>query len=348
MTALAQEKFEELLTTADGLPIPLQDVRITGHLNDLLSEITIKQTFCNREKVNIEAIYTFPLPMDAVLLDLTISLANRTLKGVAVEKREAEEKYEDAITDGNTVVMLQQPEPGLFTMNLGNLQAGETAIIRFTYVLLHKWNGNLLRFFLPTTIAPRYGDPQKAGLDPHQEPSVDLVIDHRFTLDISVTGRLHGTQIESPSHNIEIEREESVTTVGLKLSDASMDRDFILLFRDQMESRFSAAVDVDPEGYVLSGSFNPIFSCEEADSPRSIKIVVDCSGSMNGVSIRQTRKALVRILDSLRPQDTFNIILFGSQCRPLFSSQVKPSTFNLTRARRMARNLQADMGGTEI
>ena len=51
----------------------------------------MSQTYRNDEQVNIEAVYTFPLPLDAVLLDLQVEIGGRILKGVVVEKKAAEE-----------------------------------------------------------------------------------------------------------------------------------------------------------------------------------------------------------------------------------------------------------------
>lgn len=75
--------------------------------------------------------YTFPLPLDAVLLDLDIVIGNRHLKGAVVEKRAAETKYEDAVESGDAAVMLEELEPGMYTMNVGNLLPRENVTITF-------------------------------------------------------------------------------------------------------------------------------------------------------------------------------------------------------------------------
>jgi Ca-activated chloride channel family protein len=76
--------------------VALEGVEVRGHLKGLLVEATVIQTYRNLEEVNIEAVYTFPLPLDAVLLELTMVLNGRTLRGVVQPKREAEEHYEEA------------------------------------------------------------------------------------------------------------------------------------------------------------------------------------------------------------------------------------------------------------
>jgi len=184
--------------------VALEGVAVEARLQGLLSEVTVTQTYRNLEATNIEATYTFPLPLDAVLLELTLELNGRQLQGVVQPKAQAEQRYEEAIDDGDTAVLLQQIEPGTFSMNLGNLLAGETAVIRFRYAQLHRWQGDRLRFHLPTTIAPRYGDPLAAGFAPHQVPEHALTADHGFTLQLEIAGQLAQADFECPSHPVAV------------------------------------------------------------------------------------------------------------------------------------------------
>lgn len=68
-------------------------------MENLLCEVLVCQVHRNMEKINIETVYTFPLQLDAVLLDISIKIKTKMLKGVVIEKSEAEDKYEEAITD---------------------------------------------------------------------------------------------------------------------------------------------------------------------------------------------------------------------------------------------------------
>lgn len=112
-------KLASALTGLESERVALCDVAVSAVLQDLLAEVTVSQTYRNDERTNIEAVYTFPLPLDAVLLDLEVDIGGRVLKGVVVEKKAAEEKYEDAVEAGDAAVMLEAIEPGLYTMNVG-------------------------------------------------------------------------------------------------------------------------------------------------------------------------------------------------------------------------------------
>ena len=128
-----------------------------------------------------------------------------------------------------------------------------------------------------------------------------------------------------------------------------MDRDVVLEARAAGADAGRALLDRDDGDWVVLASFRPDFP-DPADGgvPRCLKIVVDCSGSMSGDSIEQVRIAGERILDSLRPGDLFDIVAFGTGHRALFGRAMPASPGNVDRAREFVRDLDADLGGTEI
>ena len=330
--------------------IPLKGMHIHAELQDLLSEVSIIQTFTNEEDRPIEAVYTFPLPLDAVLLSFSVTLGVKYLIGVVQERKQAEEDYEEAISEGNTAIMLQQLESGLYTVNVGNLVPNETAIITFRYTQLHHWTNDVLRWHVPTVLAPRYGQPD---VEPHQVPDIDLTVEHPYTLSVSIQGLLGNAIIESPSHAIEIQVHNETTKVQLKEGRSFLDRDLILNFR-LTSDKVSAVCDRDIEGYVALASFYPSLpeitdQCATKDNqPRLIKLLVDCSGSMEGESIGQTRIALLNILDSLNERDRFSLIRFGSTIVQEIYKPLQATKANIVLARNVVAKMDADLGGTEI
>jgi len=219
-----------------------------------------------------------------------------------IEKSGAEDRYEDAITEGDTAIMLEQIEPGLYAMNVGNLQPEDEIDISITYSELYNWKDNSLRFFLPTTIAPRYGDPESVRIQPHQIPEYDLMTDNPFSLKLTVLGKLADAFFHSPSHLIQITKDSDKTVISLKDGRGLMDRDFILNIVLESEKKDFALFGRDGDGYVTLASFYPKFPDVREKAPRDINIIVDCSGSMAGDSIAQARKALYEIIDLLRPE----------------------------------------------
>lgn len=335
-----------------GARVALKTTHVEAALHDLLARVTLTQVYVNEENTPIEAVYTFALPLSATLLDLSVRLGERELTALAVEKSQAEERYEDAMTDGDTAVMLQEVEPGLYSVNVGNLLPGETAAIRLGFAQVHRFLDDHLRFHLPTTLAPRYGSPEAAGLQPHQAPETVLDSGLKFSLQMRITGALGQAELRSPSHDVAVQRQEGGLLVSLARETAPMDRDFVLLVepRELPAAMALCAPDMvaGPQARAVLAAFLPRLDDSHAQSPLNLKILVDCSGSMGGDSIAQAREALLRILDSLRPGDFFSLTLFGSgQCR-LFESQTPVNGDSLELARDFTRRMDADMGGTEL
>ena len=334
------------LITADQ-PV-LQAVEYAVELADLVAEVKVKQTYENPGDTNIEAVFTFPMPLDAVFLGLHVQIGQRGLAGVVMPRAQGEETYEEAVSDGDAAFMLEQAGPGLYTLNAGNILPGEQVEIDLRYTQLLAWQEDALRFFLPTTLAPRYGDPQQAGLQEHQVPDVAIGANNSCQIQLNATGRLARGTFHSPSHPITVQAAEHETRVMLTKDRTWMDRDFVLHIDCPASDRVFALAETGPEETVVLASFQPILDSPRDARPRAIQIVVDCSGSMGGDSIAQARVALREILAMLHPQDYFNIIRFGSRSKALFPSLVPADAQHLDQARGELICMDADMGGTEI
>ena len=334
------------LSVADSTAkLPLKGVRVDACIRDLFCDVTVEQRYENTESKPIEAVYTFALPLDAVLLDVEVMLADRNLRGTIVPKAEAEEKYERAMVNGDAAIRLELLEPGLYGMSLGNLLAGESATISFRYGQLLRWNGDAIRFHIPTTIAPRYGEPQVA---PHHVPPMDLLAENRFTLGVQIAGLLAGAAIDCPTHRLTTRQDKGAVKLELASGESFMDRDVVLNLRLAEGAHSSAVCVAHAQGRVALLSWRPAFPATDIVAPRTCKIVVDCSGSMNGDSIVQARLALARIVESLRSQDRFDIIRFGSTSESLFGAMRFAKDADRERALEFASSMQADLGGTEI
>ena len=187
-----------MLKSVSGQPMALQSVTARGTARGLLFELTVEQRYRNPGTKNVEAVYTFPLPFEASLLDLDVQLGEHKLSAVVVERQEAEGRYEKAIDKGDTAIMLERAGDGLCTLNLGNLMAGEIAIIRYRYAQLLRFEHGIVRLAVPTVIAPRYGDPGQAGLEPHQVPTTDIAVEYPFALTLDLHGDIAVGKLSSP------------------------------------------------------------------------------------------------------------------------------------------------------
>nr|XP_020030787.1 inter-alpha-trypsin inhibitor heavy chain H1 isoform X2 [Castor canadensis] len=66
---------------------------------------------------------------------------------------------------------------------------------------------------------------------------------------------------------------------------------------------------------------------------KNLVFVIDISGSMEGQKVKQTKEALLKILGDMRPEDYFDLVLFGSQVQLWRGSLAQASEANLQAAR---------------
>lgn len=341
------------LETRDGQEVSLLGVKVSGNLRGLMFEANVEQRFCNPGDKNVELVYSFPLPWGAVLLGVDVLLGEKHLTGAVIEKKQAEARYEEAISEGNAAIMLEKNHDHSYSLNLGNLAAREHCTITLRYAQTLQFEQRGLRLLIPTVIAPRYGDAQQeGGLMPHQAPSHNLTVDHPFELELRLHGALAQARVASPSHPVGVAHGHSeqggVLTLSLARSE-SLDRDFVLVV-DQLvhDSVVIAAQDcVEPGRVVVMASFCPRIPKQSASST-AVKILVDCSGSMAGDSIDAAKRALQAVVRQLGAGDRFSLSRFGSTVEHRSRGLWKATETTKLAAQRWVGALKADLGGTEM
>ena len=246
-----------VMTTAQEEPVCLRAVSVRAKVHDLLSQTRVTQVYENSESGPIETVYTFPFPVDGVLTGVEVKIGERELFGRAVEKRAAEQEYEECLVKGDSPVMLERLESGLYTLNVGNLLPGERAEISVEFVEVLRVARGAVRYELPTTLGVWYGRPEEVGLEPHQVPEHSLFADNRFSFEMDITGLLAGTGISSPSHQVQVAAKEDGVRVSLSRELARMDRDFVLTMEAGSISPHFAVSAPTEEGDVGSGRVHP-------------------------------------------------------------------------------------------
>jgi len=155
--------------------------------------------------------------------------------------------------------------------------------------------------------------------------------------------------ISSPYHAVDVSGEGPTRKVTLADGAVPANRDF--------ELRWSAAGNGPTLGlfrqthgeldYVMATITPPSVQQISEPPPREMIFVIDNSGSMAGSSMPAARQSLLYALETLRPQDRFNIIRFDDTITELFHTAVPASDFYLERAKTFTHGLEAE-GGTEM
>ncbi|HAE40053.1 MAG TPA: hypothetical protein DCG57_15700, partial [Candidatus Riflebacteria bacterium] len=341
-----------LVDKVSGAEVALQAVAVKGELTGLTCHWTITQKFTNHEKKAIEAQYVFPLPADATLHALKISTGDKTIVACTEEREKAFEDYDEAISEGNGAYLLDQERRDVFALNLGNLLPGQEVTIQISMFQLLQAHATGARVAFPVALVPKYFPARNiAEITEWERIQPDYVekVPYGFSYLLKIVQSSAIKSVESPGHPIGVSYENNVAGVALAQTNAMPDADVVVSFElaDKFCPMLTSAFLNDRE-HLLFEVF-PDFGDQSVDpAAKEAVFIVDCSGSMQGDSIREARNALQLCLRSLNEGDTFQVYCFGSSWRQLFKeSQIFGNDTLKTAADAIAR-IDADMGGTEI
>ncbi|MDH4382026.1 MAG: VIT and VWA domain-containing protein [Gammaproteobacteria bacterium] len=334
------------LVDDEGNQVALKGVHVEGHLEGLMLVMKLRQQYRNDTERNLETVYTFPLAFGATLLGLNVEIGGRRLHGAVIGAPEARERYEAALEDGDTPVMVEKASEGLFTANLGNLMPGESVVIELEYAQLLRFEQGRIRLTVPTVIAQRYGDPQAKGrLKPHETAAVDPLADYAFSLRLRLLGAIARARVSCPSHRISTALTNDGVDVLLERGGL-LDRDFILNLENLWGFSCASRAADGPQTAVLA-SFCPDLG-PQTPQPVALKVLVDCSGSMAGDSIESAKRALHDILQQLSKDDYFAYSRFGSTLVHHHKTLIAGAPANLPGLAQLVARTDANLGGTEM
>lgn len=323
---------------------PLATTGLTVTIVDLLAEYELRHTFRNEGKRAIEAVYSFPVPLDAAFIGMTATIAGEALAAQVISAPRAAGRYDDAIADGDSAVLLERLEPGMLCVNLGNLKPGEEGEIVLRFAAALAAADRTARFSLPLVHRPRYG---RSRLDERVRPENDFAVEHSITAEIRVRGMLADRPVQCASERARFEHHDHETLV--RLDQAALDRDLVLRF-DLGDAPLAAGHLVADGDQVLGiVQFSVPDDRDVADAlPLDLCLVLDGSGSMSGDSIAQSRECVRAIAWALHDDDRVQVLRFGSSVVPLFRRPLRVSARVRDALAQLASVVDSDLGGTEM
>ena len=357
------------------------DSAIHVSVSGMIATVTIEQAFRNDTSGYVEGVYAFPMSDNAAVRFLEMEIGERRIVGKVREKEEASRLYDAARREGKKASLVEQQRPNLFTNRVANIGPGETIRVRMEYVEPVRLAGEVFSLRLPTTLTARYmpgrivGEelteegpalrinpylgwaantdevPDAAAISPtqHRQAGSDIAPINPLVITATLDMGMPLASVESPYHDIALTRRSGVYTLALSNGPVEMDRDF--------ELRWSAAGEAPSLGlfrqghgeldYVMATITPPSAGPSGQVPPREMIFVIDNSGSMAGGSMDAARRSLLYALETLRPEDRFNIIRFDDTMEMLFPASALAKGRDLQRAISFTHGLDAQ-GGTEM
>ncbi len=358
---------------ATQIPAVRLGTDIVANVSGQTARVIVTQAFRNTSDQWMEATYLYPLPDNGAVDTLKMVVGSRIFDGVIKPKEIAQEMYEEAKENGQKAALVEQHRPNMFRNSIANVGPGETVLVQIEFQAPIAQVAGDYSLRMPLVVGPRYlagndnggsdtttGSLYNAALlvgaadltAPTADP--DMVARAGGGLNpVSITVNLDpgftAGAISSPYHAINIAGEGPTRTVSLADGSIPANRDF--------ELRWSASGGAPELGlfrqthseldYVMATITPPSAQTAREAPPREMVFVIDNSGSMAGESMPAARRSLLYALETLRPQDSFNIIRFDDTITNLFGASVTANDRNLARAKTFTHALNAN-GGTQM
>jgi len=351
---------------------PLKHTDVRAGISGFLARVTVTQIFSNTAAENVEAVYTFPLPQDAAVDDMTIQIGDRTVRGLIKRREEARAIYEHAKNTAHVAALLDQERPNIFTQSVANILPGAQVTVTISYVETLRYDAGSYEFVFPMVVGPRYIPGQAIGQqgggwapDTNRVPDASRITPwlaakgtragHDISLELALDAGIPIQELHSKTHVINVDR-QSASRATVRLVDEAVipNKDFILRY-DVAGEQIADAVLTSPSpgrskgaGGFFTMILQPPARLPESDiQPKELVFVLDTSGSMAGFPLEQAKRVISRALDELYPGDTFNLITFSGDTHIVFPEPVYPTAENIRKAKAVLAG-RTGGGGTEM
>lgn len=340
--ALAAPARSAGLLIAEGglggvLDIKEQNVHVT--INNGIAITEIDQTFVNTEQRVVEALYTFPVPKGASVSNFSMWIGGKEIIGEVVEKERARQIYESYKQQRRDPGLLEQVDFKRFEMRIFPIPVGAEQRVKLAYYQELDADNDWATYVYPLATMSRPGINQKTT--GHLSVTVDV------KSEVPLVG------MESPSHGDKVvvaKHGENYWRASLENPAGSLDRDVVLTYHCERPTTgfdvITSKAKNEPGVFQLSLAVGK--ELEELNKGMDYVFVLDVSGSMGfDGKLPVSRSSLRSFIDSLGPEDKFDVIAFNITPTTLFNESRPANEENLKQAVAFLDSQQA-RGGTVL
>lgn len=329
----------------DPAILTLDEMTVNISIDNQFARVRVVQIFGNRTNSIQEGRYVFLIPTTAAISDFAVWDGDMRIPGVILEKRRAEEIYDDlALQAIDPGLLSQDDEEGAataFTVQITPIPAYGTKRLELEYSEVLRVD-NLESYFSFPFKPSEYGTQTVGHLE------IRLQIASRFPMtDLNLKSKAYpfnfienAPQFKSATFEASGVQltEDLAFSYGLTVPQTAFE---FLAYRaperiTANDLRDPRLAERDPDGYFEAGVvFNESGRRPGDTQPppsRSILVMLDTSLSMQWEKLDRAYEATEALLRSLQPQDTFNVMLFNDDVAAFSEKAVDARADEIERA----------------
>jgi Ca-activated chloride channel family protein len=336
--AVAQDTSGTLVPAGGGAPLDIESQEVQVRIDNGIAVTTITQIFRNNRSNPLEAVYSFPVPIDASVSNFSMWINGKEVIGEVLEKQEARRIYESITRQRRDPGLLEQVSFKLFQVRVFPVPANGTQKIQIAY-------------YQPVSYDTGYGTyvyPLEAKTKEHSR------VTGTFKLDVDLSSDIPLTNVTSPSHKNSLavaETSKGHWRASIETRRATIDRDFVLAYEHERERTGLTLVPFRKEGE--DGTFMLLLTAgrelERVSTCVNYTFLLDVSGSMGDEhKLDHAVRMIEGLLPGLGPEDRFNVVTFNISPGFLFKNGPVVADEKHRREAIEFLRSQTARGGTEL
>ncbi|XP_048877653.1 inter-alpha-trypsin inhibitor heavy chain H3-like [Brienomyrus brachyistius] len=322
----------------DGIDI--YSFHIKSMVQSRYAMTVITSRVANLANESHEVNFHVEIPKNAFISKFSMTIDGKIYDGVVKEKAEAQQQYDQAVQRGQSAGLVSAVGRTLEEFKTSVTVAAHSKV---TFELTYE---ELLKRRLGQYELLIKAKPTQAVKDFKIEVQIRERQGIRF---LDTRGKLISKELDKVTRISQSDDEATVQFAPTKQQQQQcpgcetngLDGDLLIVYdvnRPKSKSDFQ----------VLKGYFVHYFAPTDLPRiPKNVVFIIDRSGSMHGVKIKQTREALLKILGDISEEDHFGLISFDNAIYKWKPNLVPATPGNLEAAQAFVRQI-TDQGATDI
>ncbi len=310
--------------------VSITSIEADVSIRERTARTTLDIFLSNSGRNQAEAVLLLPVPEGAVVGQFLFDGSAPEPTADLLPAATARSTYDDIVSRLKDPALLEFAGYNLIRSSVFPVPAGGKQHLRLTYENILTVDGDRVDYVLPRSEVLTNSVPWKINLEIQEERPISVVY--------------------SPSHDLE--RSRAGTKYRMRSTDKLAPGAFHLSYLVE-GAGISASFLAYPDpalggGYFMLMAGLPMDRKDPASrTPRQVTLVLDRSGSMAGEKLDQTLAAVSQVIESLDPDESFNIVDYASQVAMFAPQPVLKTRNNVLAARQYLKNIRPT-GGTNI
>jgi Ca-activated chloride channel family protein len=328
----------------DPKVLTLDEMSIAIVIDNGNAKVNVQQIFANHTGSPIEGNYVFALPGRALISDFAIWDDATRIPGVILERKRAEEIYND--------IRAQALDPGLLQMGERDAdEARRSAVFSARVVPIPAYGTKRVELEYQERLTVEQSESLLAiplRPDVYRAQSAGRLT---ITLEVKTAHAMRDFQFVSKIYAMQIgSRDAKSVKASFSGKAVALTEDFAVKYAlDAKKDALEVVTyrDGNDPGFFQASALLAMPASDAPIAPRSIVALFDTSLSMQWEKLEREFQALEALLRSLKPTDEFNLIVFNDKIAPYSPTPVAVSPEEIGKALDFLR-AAALRGGTNM